>query len=140
MQKKMAMRPRESSIEWDNAPLENGRTVHKRMERWLRLQQFVYGLSADYSYAVRMTNQSGGNESHVLVKLGWINWYGKGCGANALQALGVALLETVEAVSANSTAVFLHNLLKFVGVNRYRRKVVGLVPAETMEERELLAG
>ena len=75
--------------------------THKKLERWIRLQQFVYGLPEEYSYAVCVTEQGGNSESHALV---------------------LALLEAGEALSANSSRVILHKVMHRLTHWMFRRK------------------
>lgn len=124
--------------------LADGRNpVHKRLDRWIRLQQFVFGLPEDYSYAVRIGNFAEGRaESRVVVSVGWMTWFGQGRGSDRQHAIAVALLHTMEALSANGTAVFFHRLSKFFGF--WRGKAARLPESSPsagagMEER-LMAG
>lgn len=128
-------------------PLADKRNpVHKRLDRWVRLQQFVYGLpDDDYAYAVCITRDRAGNyESKSLVRVGWMNWFGLGHGVDRHHALAVSLLETTEAVSTNSSAVLLHKLSRFFGFAfRYvikKKNDVRLVKMEKGAQQELLAG
>ncbi len=90
---------------------EKRNLVHRRMERWIRLQQFVYGLPDDYSYAVCIRECGEGVcESRTLVKVGWMTWFGQGKGTDRQHSLALALLETSEALSSNGTRVFFHGL------------------------------
>ncbi len=95
-------------------PQEKQHLTHKRMERWIRLQQFVYGLPDDYVYAVCTTENGGRAESHALVTIGWMTWFGRGRGTDRQHSLALALLDTSEALSANSTKVFLHGLSRWL--------------------------
>ena len=122
--------------------------THKRMERWIRLQQFVFGLPDDYSYAICTTAKKDGRfRSRSLVRVGWMTWFGDGHGADRQHSLAVSLLDTAEARSSNSSAVFWHSIRKWVMQGfgrRHRRGEVALTaPAvNSVEERqlELLAG
>jgi len=124
-------------------PLADKRNaIHKRMERWIRLQQFVFGLPDDYSYAVCLTeNHAGTQQSFGLVKVGYMNWFGTGAGADRQHALAVALLNTVEAISSNSTSVFFHRVGKIFGW-KTKRVARPMAPVEGGEirERSLMAG
>jgi hypothetical protein len=121
MQKMMAKMPEE--MEKIRVPLADRRNqTHKRMDRWIRLQQFVYGLPEDYSYAICVKENSGSFESHSLVRVGWMNWYGRGFGVDRQHSLAVALLETTEALSANSTAALMHKVQKIGRLFRFGRK------------------
>jgi hypothetical protein len=127
-------------------PLADRRNfVHKRMERWVRLQQFVYGLPDDYSYAVCVSkSQDGRFHSLSLVKVGWMCWFGTGSGADKQHSLSISLLNTTEALSANTTSVFFHKLNRILvfGLGFFRKKSKDR-PIDALvkqEERELLAG
>ncbi|RZA07462.1 MAG: hypothetical protein EOP11_07615 [Proteobacteria bacterium] len=139
----------------DSAPQgERRHFTHKRMERWIRLQQFVFGLPDDYSYAICTTQKAGGEfRSRTLVKVGWMSWYGDGIGGDRQHSLSVSLLDAAEALSANSSTVFWHSVSKWVkkGFRRVSRnlragKLPVSSPADTSgmsaEEKqlELLAG
>lgn len=101
---------------------EKRNLIHRRMERWIRLQEFVYGLPDDYSYAVCIREVgSGVCESRALVKVGWMSWFGQGKGSDRQHSLAVALLETSEALSSNSTTVFFH------GIRRWFRNLFGVL-------------
>ena len=97
------------------APIERKHFTHKRLERWIRLQQFVYGLSDDYSYAVCTSEKDGVAESRALVTVGWMTWFGHGKGADRQHALALALLEASEALSSNGTRVFFHGISRWIG-------------------------
>ena len=84
--------------------------THRRLERWIRLQQFVYGLPDDYSYAVFLSQGNGSSKGCALVSVGWMSWFGQGKGADPQHALAVALLESSEALSANARASFFHRM------------------------------
>jgi len=133
----------------DDAPsFERRHFTHKRMERWIRLQQFVFGLPDDYSYAICTTTEKNGKfRSRSLVKVGWMSWYGDGRGSDRQQSLAVSLLDTVEAISANSSTVFWHSVSKWMNQSfrrlRRRAPAPGVAnAAETAEEKqlELMAG
>jgi hypothetical protein len=134
----------------EDAPtFEKRHFTHKRMERWIRLQQFVFGLPDDYAYAICTTAQKNGKfHTRTLVKVGWMSWYGDGRGADRQHSLAVSLLDTQEALSANSSTVFWHTLSKWVsqGFGRRRRKeqAYTAAPSAAMspEEKqlELMAG
>jgi hypothetical protein len=125
------------------APLADRRHfVHKRLDRWIRLQQFVYGLPDDYSYAACIAGRDVAS-SQVLVNVGWMCWFGQGKGAHRQHALAVSLLHSEEAASASPSAVFFHRLQRIVRsvqnvFNRKERKK-GLPVSRALEERELLA-
>ena len=123
---------------------ENRHLTHRRMERWIRLQQFVYGLPSDYSYAVCVRQaqtedeKDGRHESRALVKVGWMSWYGFGRGADPQHSLAVALLETSEALSANGTSVFLHRVKRWIvaGLGMLRLKAAKETKAGPREEEQ----
>jgi hypothetical protein len=118
--------------------VERRHFTHKRLERWIRLQQFVYGLPDDYSYAVCTTERDGRAESRALVTVGWMTWFGHGKGADRQHALALALLEASEALSSNSTRVFFHGLSRWF---LRRLRPAKPVPARSTEaEPERLAG
>lgn len=94
--------------------IERRHFTHKRLERWIRLQQFVYGLPDDYSYAVCTSERNGQAESRALVTVGWMTWFGQGRGADRQHSLALALLEASEALSSNGTRVFLHGFTRWV--------------------------
>jgi hypothetical protein len=124
MQKMMATLPEE--MEKIRVPLADRRNqTHKRMDRWIRLQQFVYGLPDDYSYAICMKESKNVFETHSLVRVGWMNWYGRGLGADRQHGLAVALLGTSEALSANSTATLMHKIARLF---RFVRKSKAAAP------------
>ncbi|HEY8280530.1 MAG TPA: hypothetical protein VIH99_12950 [Bdellovibrionota bacterium] len=124
---------------------ERRHLTHKRMERWIRLQQFVYGLPEEYAYAVRISTRNGRTESSALVTVGWMSWFGRGLGSDRQHSLGLALLNASEALSANGTRLFLHNvarwLLSCLNVFRPRREASrrSELPAE-IDHTDLLAG
>lgn len=95
-------------------PQERKHFTHKRLERWIRLQQFVYGLPDDYAYAVHMTEKDGQAESRALVTVGWMTWFGHGKGSDRQHSLALALLEASEALSSNGTRVFFHGLSRWI--------------------------
>jgi hypothetical protein len=115
--------------------------THKRLERWIRLQQFVYGLPDDYAYAVCTTERAGGAESRALVTVGWLTWFGHGKGTSRQHALALALLDASEALTSNSTRVFWHGLSRWVwrrlGLPRATARSVA---AEEQRADERLAG
>jgi hypothetical protein len=84
--------------------------LHKRMERWIRLQQFVYGLPDDYSYAIRATDHNGESECRALIRVGWMSWYASARGSDRQHALALSLLETSEAICRSPYKVFMHLL------------------------------
>jgi hypothetical protein len=88
--------------------------AHKRLERWIRLQQFVYGLPDDYAYAVCITEKNAQVESRALVSVGWMTWFGYGKGSDRQHSLALALLEASDALSSNTTRVFFHFLNRLV--------------------------
>lgn len=141
MQKMMATMPEE--MEKIRVPLADRRNqTHKRMDRWIRLQQFVYGLPDEYSYAICVKESGGSFESHSLVKVGWMNWFGRGTGVDRQHSLAVALLGTTEALSANSTATLVHKVYKIGRLFRFARKGKAAnrpLPGEPLAD-ELLAG
>lgn len=111
MQRMMAAQLKNGTETVVRAPLADKKHLtHKRMERWIRLQQFVYGLPADYSYAVCVKETPSGHECRTFVKVGWMAWFGRGEGSDRQHSIAVALLNTAEAVSLNSSAVFLHRM------------------------------
>jgi hypothetical protein len=122
MQKMMAKKAEEA--EKIRVPLADRRSqTHKRMDRWIRLQQFVYGLPDDYSYAICLKENGSSFESHTLVRVGWMNWYGSGAGVDRQHSLAVALLGTTEALSANPTATLMHTVVnRFSRLFRFGRK------------------
>ncbi len=101
--------------EWPERFSEKRHLTHKRMERWIRLQQFVYGLPDDFSYAGCTTEKNGYFESRALVNVGWMSWFGKGKGSDRQHSLAVALLDSTEAISANGTKVFFHGINRWFG-------------------------
>ena len=122
--------------------------THKRMERWIRLQQFVYGLPEDYAYAVCSTMPSarGPAEARALVTVGWMTWFGSGKGSDPQHALALALLNADGALSTNGPRAFLHRLrawlfrrLRFFPWRRGEAKRSAPVAAVTARE-ERLAG
>jgi hypothetical protein len=138
MQKMMATLPEET--EKTRVPLADRRNqTHKRMDRWIRLQQFVYGLPDDYSYAICMKEGGDSFEAHSLVRVGWMSWYGRGQGADRQHGLAVALLGTSEALSANSTATLMHKLGRLFRFGR-RNRAVAVVRTGHQPAGELLAG
>jgi hypothetical protein len=145
----MSQRNDEYRVSEDAPVFEKRHFTHKRMERWIRLQQFVFGLPDDYSYAICTTADKNGEfRSRTLVKVGWMSWYGDGRGSDRQHSLAVSLLDTEEALSSNSSTVFWHTLSKWVsqGFGRLRRKEGAGLPsapaAMTAEEKqlELMAG
>lgn len=121
--------------------------THKRLDRWIRLQQFVYGLPDDYSYAVVTSSPGYGRkcESHALVKVGWMSWYGYGRANERQHSLAVALLETSEALSANSSTVYLHQAGRWLKqlrdlVLRKRPRPIKARESGRRDEPALLAG
>lgn len=146
MNRQMDLNEKKTGARAARHPLADRRHfVHKQMERWIRLQQFVFGLPEDYSYAVCVReNFSGQQESSALVRVGSMSWFGHGAGADRQHALAVTLLNTVEAITANSTSVFFHKFTKVLGLNkrdsrRKRDSKNGTREAAT-DGRELLAG
>jgi hypothetical protein len=148
MQKVMAMQ-REAEIILEPGSLERKQpladrpnTIHKRMERWIRLQQFVFGLPDDYAYAVCLSGGPGGRQkSFSLVRVGYMSWFGTGAGADRQHSLAVALLNTEEAISANSTSVFLHRMGKIFGWRKkYHPRPLAPQSGEEIRERSLMAG
>jgi hypothetical protein len=145
MRRTAAMRP-ETEGAPKRVPLADKRHfTHKRLERWIRLQQFVYGLPDDYSYAVCVSggDSSGKPVSRSLVNVGWMSWYGEGVGTDRQHALAVSLLNTTEALSSNSTTVFFHKLNRIIsrGLRCFRaRPKTAAVGVEEKTETELLAG
>lgn len=95
---------------------EKRNLVHKRLDRWIRLQQFVYGLPDDYSYALVVSHPSGGARarSRSLVRVGWMSWFGEGSAVDRHQALAVSLLNASEALSSSASAVYLHQAFRLV--------------------------
>lgn len=89
--------------------------IHKRLERWIRLQQFVYGLPEEYAYAVRSSREGDRTVSRALVNVGWMTWFGVGRGTDRQHALALALLGANDAWSANGTRVFFHELSRWFG-------------------------
>lgn len=88
--------------------------VHRRLERWVRLQQFVYGLPDDYTYAV-CTRASGDQfVGKSLVKVGWMTWFGEGRGPDRQHAIAISLLETTDAVTASSYRMLWHAARRWV--------------------------
>lgn len=125
--------------------LDKKHVLYRRMERWLRLQQFVYGLPADdYAYAIHASDRAGLSTCRSLVRVGWFTWYGVGHAMDRHQALASALLETSEAVSANPYRVFLFSATRWA--QRVWRRVSerrwvpmpSAVPAQA--KNEVLAG
>lgn len=122
--------------------------THKRLERWIRLQQFVYGLPDDYSYAIRTSEVNGKSVSRTLVRVGWMTWYGEGRGADRQHSLAISLLDTTEAISGNSTRVFFHNIKKwafrnarrFLGTRELAPRASMSEASATNESNELMAG
>lgn len=129
-------------------PLADKRNfVHKRMDRWIRLQQFVFGLPEDYSYAICATeNLDGTHEARTLIRVGWMSWYGQGVGADRQHALAVALLNTTEALSTNSTNVFWYRVNRIISssfrIFKYRERALpqGTAAPDSHDSRELMAG
>ncbi|MGE3262417.1 MAG: hypothetical protein AB7K68_11610 [Bacteriovoracia bacterium] len=124
--------------------LDKKHLLYRRMERWVRLQQFVYGLPDDFSYSVHATENSGVVTCRTLVRVGWMSWYGVGKAADRQQALSVALLETSEAISANAYKVFFYSLSKWLGARwRFTKLPARSNLPKLMKnarENELLAG
>jgi hypothetical protein len=134
----MATLPEE--MEKIRVPLADRRNqTHKRMDRWIRLQQFVYGLPEDYSYAICVRENGGSFESHSLVRVGWMSWYGRGIGADRQHSLAVALLGTTEALSANSTAALVHRIGRLFRFGRKQKPSTRPV-VQDGQLGELLAG
>ncbi|MGZ3650298.1 MAG: hypothetical protein ACXVB9_17895 [Bdellovibrionota bacterium] len=105
------------------------------MERWIRLQQFVYGLPDDYSYAVCTTERSDGRaESCALVTVGWMTWFGRGKGSDRQHSLALALLETSEALSSNSTRVFWQSVKLWF---RRQLRLIKALPARAEPEEDI---
>lgn len=139
MQKMMATRPEE--MEKIRVPLADRRNqTHKRMDRWIRLQQFVYGLPDDYSYAICVREDNGLFESHSLVRVGWMNWFGRGAGADRQHSLAVALLGTTEALSANPTAAIVHKIGRIFRFGRRNKLIARPAIQGQPISGELLAG
>jgi hypothetical protein len=123
---------------------EKRHQTHKRLERWIRLQQFVYGLPDDYSYAVCTTEREGKFESRALVSVGWMTWFGHGMGPDRQHSLSVALLEASEAFSANGTKVFFHGVGRLVmdwleAIRMVQGKANEAVGGEEVEQSDRLA-
>jgi hypothetical protein len=106
----MAMLPEQAERERRVPLADKKHQNHKRMERWIRLQQFVYGLSDDYSYAICVKESAGFYESHALVRVGWMNWFGRGAAGERQHSLASALLAASEAISSNPSAIVLHKI------------------------------
>jgi hypothetical protein len=148
MQKMKSLRMSEPATEEcrEATLLERRHFTHKRMDRWIRLQQFVFGLPDDYSYAICTTAQPDGSfRSRSMVKVGWMTWYGDGRGNDRQHALAVALLGSAEALSSNSTLVFWHSVAKRMrsAFRRLRRKELPAKAApghRDANDVELLAG
>ena len=87
-------------------PTERRHYAHRRVERWVRLQQFVYGLPDDYAYAVCLRERDGRSESATLVSVGWLTWFGRARGADRQHALALALLEMREAYTSSGGRIF----------------------------------
>lgn len=124
--------------------LDKKHLLYRRMERWVRLQQFVYGLPDDFSYSVHATEKGGVFTCRTLVRAGWMSWYGVGKATDRQQALSLALLQASEAISANAYKVFFYSLSKWLGARwRFTRARAGSVPPKLMKatrENKLLAG
>ena len=114
--------------------------THKRLERWIRLQQFVYGLPDDYAYAVRSLERGGVAESHALVTVGWMTWFGSAKGTDRQHSLALALLEASEALSANGTRAFLHEVSRWVWSRLRPARVVSPAREAPPAEDQRLAG
>lgn len=139
MQKMMVKSPEE--MEKIRVPLADRRNqTHKRMDRWIRLQQFVYGLPDDFSYAICVREEGAILESHSLVRVGWMSWFGRGVGSDRQHSLAVALLGANEALSSNSTAALVHKVGRFFRFGRRRGAIRGAIGRERAEAGELLAG
>lgn len=113
----------------------------KRMERWLRLQQFVYGLPDDFSYSVRTRERNGVVDCYTLVKAGWMTWYGHGRAVDGQQALALALKETGAALSAGFYRILFHRFtLRMRSLWAQLRGRGTRVAEAGAESAELLAG
>lgn len=110
--------------------------LHKRMERWIRLQQFVYGLPEDYSYAIRVTDDLSGAHCTTFVRMGWMTWFGRARGTDRQHALALSLMETSEAICNSPQKMFLHifrRSLRFAWAGFWKRRATLLVSDETEE-------
>jgi hypothetical protein len=143
----MAMLPEQAERERRIPLADKKHQSHRRMERWIRLQQFVYGLSDDYSYAICVKEGGGRYESHALVRVGWMNWFGRGAAGERQHSLASALLATSEAISSNPSAVVLHRIQchldrigRFFGLGREKGKRLPGEPKGEPMPGELLAG
>jgi hypothetical protein len=94
--------------------LDKKNLLYHRMERWVHLQQFVYGLGDDFSYSVYASENGGICTCRTLVRIGDMSWFGEGSAADRQQALAQALIATSEAISANSYRVFCFSVSKWL--------------------------
>lgn len=116
-------------------PLERKHFVHRRVERWIRLQQFVFGLPEDdFSYAIRITDVDGRAESNALITVGWMTWFGRGRGSDRQSSLALALLETTEAYSSNGSRLLWQAVKCW-----FRRRVRGVGATRSVAVKEKLA-
>jgi hypothetical protein len=116
-------------------PSDRRHYAHKRVERWIRLQQFVYGLPDDYAYAVCIRERAGRAESATLVSVGWLTWFGRAKGADRQHALALALLEMREAITSSSGRIFWQTVRTWL-----RRRLLGARIRVESEAEERLAG
>lgn len=112
--------------------------LYRRMERWVRLQQFVYGLPGEFSYSVHSTEEGGVATCRTLVNVGWMSWYGVGRAPDPQQALALALLETSDAITASAHKVFFYSVAKWLkrGWRRIRGAGNSAGPAPQTEGNE----
>jgi hypothetical protein len=115
-------------------PVERRHYAHKRVERWIRLQQFVYGLPDDYAYAVCLRERNGRSESAALVSVGWLTWFGRAKGADRQHALALTLLEMSEAITSSSGRIFWQTIKTWL-----RRRLLGARNRVESEAEERLA-
>ncbi len=124
--------------------LDKRHLMHKRMERWMRLQQFVYGLPDDYAYAIHSKDVGGRCVTKVLVQVGWMSWFGEGKGVDRQHSLAISLLDTTEALSSNSSTVMVHSVMKWF--SRFLRRFSGQrhsrpsLASREEESQNLMAG
>lgn len=113
---------------------ERRHVTHKRMERWIRLQQFVYGLPEDYAYAICLREHGGRVHGHVLIRVGWLTWFGFGKGADRQHALALALLDTQEAWTSNGSRLVLFKVRAWCLRTLAFLRLAGAVPSSAEKE------
>ena len=84
--------------------------LRARVERWIRLQQFLHELDSDYSYAMRFFERDQRWDSCTLISSGGLTWFGRARAKDRQKGLASALMEAGEALSSNCLNVFFFKL------------------------------